>query len=75
MPLPDMILVDTSSSNGMLPDGTKPLTKPMLIFYELYHWEQISQKIESKYEHFHSRKCIRKCRMWNASHVVQLLMY
>ena len=37
--------------------GTKPLPKPMLACCQLDTWEQISAKFESKFYHFHSRKC------------------
>ena len=43
--------------------GTKPLPKPMLAHYQLVSWEQISVKLESKFYHFHSRKCIWNYRL------------
>ena len=43
--------------------GAKPLPEPMLVYCQLYSWEQISVKFESEFSHFHSRKCIRKCRL------------
>ena len=51
--------------------GDKPLFKPVLGYCQLDHWEQISVKFKSKYEIFHTRKCIWKCRLWNVSHFVQ----
>ena len=39
------------------PFSEKPLLEPMVIYYQLYHWEQISGKLKSKYNKFHSRKC------------------
>ena len=43
----------------------KPLSEPMLIYCKLDSLEQISVKFESEFYHFHSRKCIRKCRLPN----------
>ena len=43
--------------------GTKPLSEPMLGYFQLDHWEQISVKFWPKYKTFHSRKCIWKCRL------------
>ena len=39
--------------------GTKPLYERILIYCQLNHWEQISVKRESKFKHFHSRKCLK----------------
>ena len=41
--------------------GAKPLPQPMLAFCQSDSWEQISQKFESEFCHFQSRKCIWKC--------------
>ena len=38
--------------------GDKPLSKPMLSYCQLDPYEQTSLKFQSKYTHFHSRKCI-----------------
>ena len=35
--------------------GAKPLPEPMLVYYQLDSWEQISVKLESEFDHFHSR--------------------
>ena len=43
--------------------GTTPLPEPMLAYCQLDTWEQISVKFESELYHFHSRKCIWKCRL------------
>ena len=43
--------------------SVKPLPEPMLSDYQLDSWEQISVTFESKLCHFHSRKCILKCRL------------
>ena len=41
--------------------GAKPLPEPMLFYWQLDSWEQISVKFESRFYHFCSRKCIWKC--------------
>ena len=43
--------------------GAKPLPEPMPGYSQLDSWEQISMKFESKFYHFHSRKCNWKCRL------------
>ena len=48
--------------------STKPLSKPMLGYSQLDPWEQTSVKFESKFEIFHSRKCIWKCHWRNGGH-------
>ena len=45
--------------------GTKPLPEPMLVYCQLYSWEQISVKFKSEFYHFHSRKCIWNCHLPN----------
>ena len=40
--------------------GAKPLSEPILEYCQLDPWEQTSVKYQSKFIHFHSRKCI-----WN----------
>ena len=42
--------------------GAKLLNEPMLLHCQLHSWERISVKFESEFYHFHSRKCIWKCR-------------
>ena len=44
-------------------DSAKPLSKPMLGYSQLDCQKQTSVKIESEFYHFHSRKCIWKCRL------------
>ena len=44
--------------------GTKPLPEPVLFYCQLESWQQVSVKFESKFYHFHSRKCIWKFQ-WN----------
>ena len=43
--------------------GAKPLSEPVLAYCQLDSWEQLSLKSESEFYHFHSRKCIWKCRL------------
>ena len=43
--------------------GAKPLPEPMRVYCWLNSWEQISEKFESEFYHFHSRKCIWNCRL------------
>ena len=43
--------------------GAKPLPEPILAYCQLDSWEQISVKFESEVYHFHSSKCIWKCRL------------
>ena len=43
--------------------GAQPLPEPMLAYCQLDSWEQLSVKFKSEYCHFHSRKCIRNCRL------------
>ena len=40
--------------------GAKPLPEPVLAYCQLDSKEQISVKLELKFYHFHSRKCIWK---------------
>ena len=51
--------------------GTKPLSKPMLGYFQLVRQEQTSVKFWSKIELFHSRKCVGKYRLRNDGHFVQ----
>ena len=50
--------------------GTKPLSEPVIEYYQLETWEQISVKFESKQDNFLTRKCVRKCHLHNGSHFV-----
>ena len=43
--------------------GAKPLPELMLAYCQPDSWEEISVKLESEFFHFHSRKCIWKCRL------------
>ena len=49
---------------------TKPLSEPMLYYCQLDPGEQISVKLYSKFEHFHSRKCVWKCHLKNVGRFV-----
>ena len=51
--------------------GAKPLSKPMLAYCQLDPKEQTSVKFQSKFNHFHSRKCVWKCRLRNGGHFVR----
>ena len=50
--------------------GAKPLSEPMLGYCQVDPQEQTSVKFISKFIHFHSRKCIWKCRVENGGHFV-----
>ena len=54
--------------------GDKLLPEPTLVYCQLDSWEQISVKFDSKFYHFHSRKCIWNCRLpkWRSFHPVKL---
>ena len=54
--------------------GAKPLSKPMLGYCQLYPQEQTSVKFLPQLIHFHSWKCIWKCRLQNDSHFVSASM-
>ena len=55
--------------------GAKPLPEPMLAYWQLDSWEQVSVKFKSEFCHFHSRKFIWKCHtIWvTSTHTVHLL--
>ena len=48
--------------------GAKPLSKPILGYYQLDPYEQSSVKFPSKYKTFHSLKCIWRHRLRNGGH-------
>ena len=52
--------------------AVKSLSEPMLEYCQLNLWEKISVKFESKYNNFHSRKCISKCCLQNGGHLVSI---
>ena len=52
-------------------DGTKPLSEPMLTYYQLDPEEHISMKFYLKFKYFHSSKCIWTCLLRNGDHFVQ----
>ena len=43
--------------------SAKPLSEPMLTYWQLDPWEQTSVKFQSKFCDFHSRNCISKCHL------------
>ena len=55
-------------------DGAKPLSYPMLGYYQLDLCEQTSVKSWSKRIHFNSWKCVWKCRQGNGGHFVSASM-
>ena len=48
--------------------SAKPLSEPMLKYYQFGPKEQTSVKFWSKYKTFHSRKCIWKYFLWKRAH-------
>ena len=50
--------------------GDKPLSEPMLPYYQLDHKEHISVKFHSEFNSFHSRKYTWKCRLRNGVNFV-----
>ena len=50
--------------------STKPLSEPMLPYYQLELKEHFSVKLCLKFRSFHSRKCTWKCRLQNDGHFV-----
>ena len=67
----EKILVNTGSSNGLLPDGTKPLLKPMLTYHQwgcvVFTWGQCHRKC-SRYL---SLAWVWKLKIKNCSHISQ----
>ena len=62
------------SVNGLLHIRAKKLPKFTLAYGKLDSLEQSSVKFESKYNTFHWRKCIPKCRLQNSGHLVPASM-
>ena len=62
------------SVNGLLHIRAKKLPKFTLAYGKLDSLEQSSVKFESKYNTFHWRKCIPKCRLQNIGHLVPASM-
>ena len=50
--------------------GAKPLSKPMLVYCQLYPYDQTSVKFRSKHKKFHSGKCIWKYLLRNDGNCV-----
>ena len=44
-------------------DGTKPFSEPMPTYCQLDPKEHISMEFYLKFKYFHSRKCVRTCRL------------
>ena len=55
--------------------SAKPLSEPMLDYCQLDHWKQISVIFGSKYNTWHWRKCIWKCRLKSAGQLFAASMY
>ena len=55
--------------------GAKPLSEPMLPYYQLDPKEHISVKFHLKFKSFHSRKCTWQCCLPNSGHLVSLSMF
>ena len=55
--------------------GTKPLLVSMITYCQLGSQEWLTVESESRYNHFHSEKCIWKCCLQNVSHFVQASMH
>ena len=49
--------------------GAKTLSEPMLEYSSFEPWQQTSVKSLAKFVHFHSRKCIWKCRLGSGKFV------
>ena len=43
--------------------GAKPFPEPRMVYCQLDAQEQVSMKLESEFYHFHSIKCVWKCRL------------
>ena len=53
----------------------KPLSEPMLYYCQLDPQGQTFRKSYSEFKHFHSGKCIWKCRLENVGHLVSASIY
>ena len=52
--------------------GDKPLSEPILVYYQLNPWEYTSMKTELKCYNAYSKKNIWKCRLQNDDHIVSV---
>ena len=52
-------------------DSAKPLSEPILTYYQLDPEEHISIKFDLKFKYLHSRKCVSTCHLQNGGHFVQ----
>ena len=50
--------------------SAKPLSEPMLDYWQLGPWEHISVKFESVHNSSYCKKCISKCCLQNVSHLI-----
>ena len=50
--------------------GAKPLPEPMLAYWRLDFWEQISVKLESKFCHFHIKNAFEIAMCQNGGHLL-----
>ena len=55
-------------------DGSKPLSEPMLTYYQLNHKEHNSITFYLKLKYSHSRKCVWTSRVRNGGHFVSASM-
>ena len=53
------------SDNGLSPVGRQAVVWTNAYYCQLDPWKQTSVTLYSKFKHFHSRKCIWKCRLGN----------
>ena len=55
--------INNGLDNGLLPDGTKPLSEPMLTSCLFDYMEHITMKFDFKFRNFPSRKWITICHL------------
>ena len=51
--------------------GTKPLPEPVLAYFQLDSWEQISMQFGSQFNHFHSKNAFQNIACRNGGQFVQ----
>ena len=62
------------SDYSLSPRRRQAIIWTMLEYCQLDPWEQTSVKFQSKFQHFHSRKCVWMCRLRNGGHFVSASM-
>ena len=62
------------SDYSLSPRRCQAIIWTMLEYYQLDPWEQTSVKFQSKFQHFHSRKCVWMCRLRTGGHFVSASM-